>query len=447
LLLAAVSIITTVVAWQDMMAPLPMPVRIVTLVMIGVTVALLYLVDRILIARWQGADGRYPFVATLIYPAAVTAVQFLGVGGNPMGSFGATAYTQYGNLPLMQLVSLTGLWGIAFLIAWLAPVVNWAWERNFNWPQVRLGVLSYGGVLVLVFLYGAVRPALAPTPAETVQVTGLTTVSVDMRRLNQLDEEERRAQLQANQDAYLEATRRAARDGAQLIVWAELSGIYIAGERAALMARVREVAQQEGVYLAVNTMGLKDDAYREVENKLWIIDPQGNVVLEQLKFGGSEFEVWSIPGDGIMQLAETPFGTVAGGICWDLDFPSIVLQAGRNGADILLGPSWDGPFRDMGKEELHNEMAVFRAIENGASLIRPADHALSSITDPYGRILTELPYDPAGNMVITAAVPTQGVTTLYSRIGDAFAYATIVGFLILAVTAVVAGRRFSARHM
>jgi apolipoprotein N-acyltransferase len=451
LLVAAASIVTTVVAWQDMMVPLPMPIRIVTLVMIGVTVALLYLVDRVLVARWQDPDGRYPFVATLIYPAAVTAVEFLGVGGNPMGTFGATAYTQYGNLPLMQLVSLTGLWGITFLIAWLPPVVNWAWEQEFKWPQVRLGVLSYGGVLALVFLYGGARLGLAPTPTETVQVTGLTTVSVDMRQLNQLDKDERRAQLQANYDAYLEATRRAARDGSQLIVWAELSGVHMPGEREALLADVQELARQENAYVAINTLGgatsnmmVSPDAQREAENKLWIIDPEGNVVLEQLKFGGWQFEVWSIPGDGLFHVAETSIGALAGGICWDLDFPSAVLQAGRDGADILLGPSHDGPFRVMGKEELHNEMAVFRAIENGASLVRPADHALSSISDPYGRILAEMPYDPAGNMVMTADVPTQGVTTVYSRIGDAFAYATIVGFLILAITAIVAGRRQAA---
>jgi apolipoprotein N-acyltransferase len=448
LFIAAASIIATVVTWQDLMVPLPMPIRIVTLVMIGVTVSLFYLADRVLVARWQGADGRYPFAATLIFPSVMTAVEFLGVGGNPMGTFGATAYTQYGNLPLMQLVSLTGLWGLTFLIGWLAPVANWAWERNLRWPEVRLGVFAYGGVLALVLLYGSARLALAPTPGETVQVTALTTVSVDMRQFNQLSEEERRAQLQATYDAYLEATRRAARDGSRLVAWAELSGVHMSGEREALLADVKAVARQENVYVAINTMGgatpdmaTGPDVYREVENKLWIIDPAGNVLLEQMKFGGNEFEVWSIPGDGILHLVETPFGTVAGGICWDLDFPSAILQAGRNGADILLGPSHDRPFWEMGKERLHAEMAVFRAIENGASLVRPADYALSNIADPYGRVLAEQAYDPAGNMVITAAVPTRGVTTLYSRVGDAFAYSAILLFLVLAAAAVRAGRR------
>ena len=49
------------------------------------------------------------------------------------------AYTQYGNLPLLQLLSVTGLWGIDFLMSWLASVVNWAWERGFAWPRVRGG--------------------------------------------------------------------------------------------------------------------------------------------------------------------------------------------------------------------------------------------------------------------------------------------------------------------
>ncbi len=44
---------------------------------------------------------------------------FSGTQGNP-------AYTQYSNLPLLQLLSVTGLWGIVFVMSWLASLVNWA---------------------------------------------------------------------------------------------------------------------------------------------------------------------------------------------------------------------------------------------------------------------------------------------------------------------------------
>lgn len=49
---------------------------------------------------------------------------------------------------------------------------------------------------------------------------------------------------------------------------------------------------------------------------------------------------------------------------------------------------------------------------------------------------------PGFLLVAAASVvsPVVGVTTLYARNGDAFAYATIVGFLVLALWAVIAGR-------
>ena len=37
--------------------------------------------------------------------------------------------------------SVTGVFGIAFLIAWSASVVNWAWDHDFQWDAIRGGVL------------------------------------------------------------------------------------------------------------------------------------------------------------------------------------------------------------------------------------------------------------------------------------------------------------------
>ena len=60
-----------------------------------------YLIDRLLSPRLKG------FAATLVFPLAVTAMDFLGMTINPIGSWGALAYTQYGNLALMQLLSVS----------------------------------------------------------------------------------------------------------------------------------------------------------------------------------------------------------------------------------------------------------------------------------------------------------------------------------------------------
>ena len=79
------------------------------------------------------------------------------------------AYTQHDNLPLMQLASVTGIFGIAFLIAWFASVVNWAWHHDFAWYAIRGGALLYAGVFSLVMLAGATRLALGASEAKSIR--------------------------------------------------------------------------------------------------------------------------------------------------------------------------------------------------------------------------------------------------------------------------------------
>jgi apolipoprotein N-acyltransferase len=84
-------------------------------VLFGVLITLPYLIDRLVAPRLGGLPG------TLVFPLAVTTVWYLCALVNPFGTFGNPACTQYGELPLLQLLSVTGLWGIVFLMSWLAP--------------------------------------------------------------------------------------------------------------------------------------------------------------------------------------------------------------------------------------------------------------------------------------------------------------------------------------
>jgi apolipoprotein N-acyltransferase len=192
---------------------------------------------------------------------------------------------------------------------------------------------------------------------------------------------------------YFEETIRQARAGAQIVVWPEHAAPVAKEDEPALVARAQEVARQEGIYL--------------------------------------------FNGDGILRTAATPYGVLSGVICWDTDFPSTVLQAGRNGTDILLSPSLD--FREI--DPIHAHMAIVRAIENGVSVVRVSDNGLSVVADPYGRILAATDHFTAGKRNIVAQVPTQGVQTLYPIIGDLFGWLAVVGFVIIAAWAVIQGRR------
>jgi apolipoprotein N-acyltransferase len=130
---------------------------------IAIALTLSYVADRLLASQFAG------FASTLIFPPACVGVEFINTRTGPFGSWGSMAYTQHDNLPLMQLASVTGIFGIAFLIAWFASVVNWAWHHDFAWYAIRGGVLLYAGVFGLVMLAGAARLALGASEVKSIR--------------------------------------------------------------------------------------------------------------------------------------------------------------------------------------------------------------------------------------------------------------------------------------
>jgi apolipoprotein N-acyltransferase len=433
-LVSLVIYVVGVIAWWGMMTP-----SIPTSAYFGIMAANLlvlaslpYLADRLLVPRLKG------FAATLAFPLAVTALEFLGLRLNPMGTFGARAYTLYGNLALMQLLSLTGMWGITFLVSWFASVVNWAWERSFDWPKIWRGLAIYAGITGLVLFYGSARLVFSPAPVGTVRVAGLTmTLPDEAESLDWRDDREDVRQMISDlRDRYFEGTIREARAGARLVLWPEGAGVGYEEDEAALIARGRQVAAQEGIYLAMPLFTLSEDPDRRHENKLIVIDPAGDVVLEHYKYGFNISE-GSQPGDGVLHTSKTPFGTLSGVVCWDDTFPAAIRQAGRNGTDILMVPADD--HREVAP--LRMQMAVYRAIENGVSLVRQGNEGLSLATDPYGRVVGVMDHFSASERVMGAQVPTQGVFTIYAVIGDLFGWLAMVGFVGIAVWGVVRWRK------
>ena len=75
-----------------------------------------------------------------------------------------------------------------------------------------------------------------------------------------------------------------------------------------------------------------------------------------------------------------------------------------------------------------------RAIETGRYLVRAANTGISGIVDPYGRVLARSGiYQPA---VVVGDARFLQTTTVYTRIGDVFAYACVVitsAILMLAI--------------
>lgn len=394
-----------------------------TIISVVLLSALSYLVDRWLYHRLPG------FSSTLVFPLAATALEFANLASSPLGSWGASAYTQSGSLVLMQLVSLTGIWGIALLINWFASVVNWAWEAGFHWPTIRRGVLIYTSVLLAALVYGGARLAFAPLTSGTLRVAGIAH-ELDIQRAGALFSAEDRQAMQqfsqAQQERYFASSLNEAQAGAEVILWSESAVWVQEADEPALMERAAQFARQEQVYLAMSMITLYTDATRPAANKLVVIDPNGQTVMTHLKYGGNFLE-GTEAGDGILRSFDTPAGKLSGVICWDADFIATLRQVGRSRTGLLLIPARD--WREI--DPMHSDMAVFRAIENGTSIFRLAEQGLSLGIDPYGRVIGRMDYFTASQRVLLAQMPTRSVFTLYPLIGDLFAWLSAAGTLLL----------------
>jgi apolipoprotein N-acyltransferase len=420
--------------WLGLIPPSMFPTRMLYgMIILGPLLGNLpYLADRLMSPHLKG------LTAALVFPVTFTAWEFVLLANNPMGTFGALAYTQVGNLPLMQLVSVTGLWGLTFLITWFGASANWIWEKSFSWSEVRRCVALYGTVMALVLLYGGIRLVLHKSPAGTMRIASFTEIDMRVEQaelwpLLRNDRDAFREKTRGFHDRYFDETRRQADAGAQLILWPELAGTCASEDEAAVIERGRQLAREKSVYLAIPLFTRHNQS--PPENKLVVFDPAGEVAMEHYKYGGNQFE-GSVLGNGVLQTLQTPSTTVCGLICWDMDFPRVVSQTGRNGTDILLAPALDW----QAVSTVHANMAQFRAVENGVSLVRQADNGLSLATDPFGRRLATMDHFTASQRLLIAQVPTTGVKTVYSVIGDLFGWATIVAFLFLLCWATIQGR-------
>jgi apolipoprotein N-acyltransferase len=369
---------------------------------------------------------------TLIYPIAATGMDFFSASGSPFGTFGAAAYSQRDFLAIMQIVSVTGLWGVTFVFSWFASVANHILENGIKGNRIAL---TFACVLTLILGLGFGRTLFAAPVEQAAQVAGF---SLPVGKMSQMLD-----QIQAGDEAgfrqtvdelhamELDQIRTFAQEGAEIVSLQEGAGMGHTDQVEKFLADATMVADEENIYIILPTFDL---GKQPPENIVRIIDPNGEIVLEHIKYGGTQFE-GSLAGSGILQTVDTPYGKLSAVICWDADFPNAIKQAGEQNVDLLFIPSNDwNEVRDI-----HAGMAVFRAVENGMSIFRQTGQGVSVVTDAYGRKYRE-PMDvfeeqtngsfAAKQMVQT---PIGSVHTIYPLVGDSIGNVMLIATLGLMI--------------
>ena len=198
-------------------------------------------------------------------------------------------------------------------------------------------------------------------------------------------------------------------------------------QKEAFLQRARDFARQHQVYFMPAYQVLR---YGDTSgfNGLALITPQGEVAYEYEK----TMSWYATTSDGILHSVDTPYGRIGAAVCFDLDFPGLIRQAARQGVDILLVPAFD----TYQTRVYHTEVGLLRGVEDGFSVMRMVNEGTSMAVDYRGHLLASQDFFTTPSRILIVDLPTRGVATPYGRLGDWFAWMSIilaVGLLLGAV--------------
>ncbi len=345
--------------------------------------------------------------------ARVLWVASVGVGGEWLTSWLPLplniALCQYRNITLIQIASLTGIWGVSFLL-WATNAVLAEAVRRRQW--VPLGVCAGLVALALGFGTFALR-----TPIANPQTLRVAAVQ-DLTR----EETGDMAAVPPKLVDRTQMTREAAGRGAKLVVWSEES---LGGEFEASRPKdeTRLLARDLNTALVV---GYSDDARPKPFNCAAFVAPNGDVLAPvHHKVHLYLAEQQTNQAGHSATVAPTPLGPIGLEICFDSCYTGTTRETVQGGAKLIAMPNYDPPTPRGVLHRLHGAMLPFRAVENGVPFVRADSNGLSQIVDDHGRILAQSPlYVP--DVLIADVSLGAGTGTFFTRWGDWPAYACVL---------------------
>jgi apolipoprotein N-acyltransferase len=437
-----------------------------------------------LLDRFNSSNWRQRAWWCLIAAAAWVAwemAQARVLSGFPWNFLGAS---QYRMLPLLQISSFTGVYGVTFLIVWFSAALLCAVARMVRQPAPSRGALFRSGTLrsangawsldlaapalVIAAVIGSGMLRLRDLPVRHSQA-GTLRVALIQPSIPQVviwnpsvEEKARRfAELVALSEAAL--TNSYGGSPPALLVWPEAalpdllrwSTNEYAGKT--IFDAVTDLARRHNVWMVIGA----DDAElkrstQEVlyYNSSFLISPAGELVdvyrkrrlvifgeyvplSEWLPFLKTFTQVHGefTPGDKVVTFGLPDVNVQTSVlICFEDVFPHITREHVKRDTDFLLNLTNNGWFGESAAQWQHAANAVFRAIENGVPLVRCANNGLTCWVDITGA-LHDI-YFPgstdiykAGYKIADVPVPTgrdEWRSTFYREHGDWFGWTCVL---------------------
>jgi apolipoprotein N-acyltransferase len=348
-----------------------------------------------------------------------------------------TGYAAIRSLALLQITSVTGIYGLSLLIAAYGSLVAFAilvrtrraWRLVMIITAALILIAAGGDYLVpketprfTAHLVQTNFPQSEHYPADWLQI-----------HAGELDELARISIAAAKKNPA----------GPELIVWPEVPAPFSLQDPA-FAARAVGIAREAGTDFLVGVVDWKQDAQKNwvASNSAVLLDPLGKriytydkihlvpfgeyVPLRQwLTFAGRlTVDISDFTPGTVYRVGEIPGGKFGTFICYEAIFPGEVRRFAAAGAQLLITVSNDGWFGRSSAPVQHLMMARVRAVESRRWLLRDTNNGFSASVDPYGRIVAEMPTDIRGEL--DAPYDFKSNITPYVRFGDWCAWLCVI---------------------
>ena len=356
-------------------------------------------------------------------------------------------YSAAQNLSLAQVSSVTGVYGLSFVMVAFGAMLAWADGAKTKSLATRFGALGISIMVLLVTAYAGKRlvpaaPANHFARAVQPNFPEVESYPADWFQQNGPETDELEELSLAHSASFTD-----------LIVWPEAPAPFSwqdnqFSKRASSLAIRAEHPFLAGVVEWKSEMLRSGHIGQAPYNSALLVDPQGQKVFSYDKrhlvpFG--EYEPFplihrvvqsvssEVGGFHRGQVAST--GQLPGGykfgvfICYEAIYPGEVREFAANGANLLINISNDGWFGKSAAADQHLRMARVRAVENRRWVLRVTNSGLTAAVDPYGRVYRTIPRDIRAAVDLPYDFRTD--TTIYTRFGDWFAWLCVAVSVIL----------------
>ncbi|OGQ01671.1 MAG: apolipoprotein N-acyltransferase, partial [Deltaproteobacteria bacterium RBG_19FT_COMBO_46_12] len=379
---------------------------------------------------------RLRFQTILFAPILWAALEYLRsflLTGFPWANLG---YSQYLNLPFIQMADITGVYGLSFVIllvnATLFLALHQWGKKTFPFKEVLITAI----VLLVFLIYGYMkmeaidRQMIQNPPLKIRLVQGNIDQSIKW------DESFQKETLKI----YNRLSLRVSEEKPDLIIWPETATPFFFQDAQEYQPFVLDIPKRTNTFLLFGTPSYKIQKGKVSHyNSAYLLSPLGEPVgkydkIHLVPFGEYVpmkdllFFIGSL-GEGIgdfksgkeiynFSIPQGHFGVL---ICFEIIFPDLCRRFVKKGANFLVTMTNDAWFGKTSAPYQHFSIATFRAVENRVFIARAANTGITGFIDPRGKILKQ--GEIFTEEAIDGTIRLSHQKTFYTLYGDTFVWA------------------------